>query len=107
MSDSEATVGEETSSAAAPRRTARATALVALGVGVAVAALTYSVVALPLYLLAEIDADGLDRPVVRDAFFGVAVPAGLIAGLVAGIAAAVVLVRGGRLPTDRTSFYER
>jgi hypothetical protein len=65
------------------------------------------VVALPLYLLAEIDADGLDRPLLRDAFFGVAVPVGLVAGLVAGIAVGVALRRGGRLPTDRSSFHER
>lgn len=80
---------------------------VAVGVGLAIGALTYSVIALPLYLLAEFDADGLDRPLVRDAFFGVAVPVGLVVGLVAGIVVGVALARGGRLPTDRTSFHER
>ena len=89
------------------RRRLLATVAAAVGVGLAVGALTYSVIALPLYLLADFDADGLDRPLVRDAFFGIAVPVGLGAGLVAGIVVGIALARGGHLPTDRTSFHER
>ena len=89
------------------RRVALTTLGAALGVGLAIGALTYSVIALPLYLLAEFDADGLDRPLVRDAFFGIAVPVGLVVGLVSGIVVGVALAKGGRLPTDRTSFHER
>jgi hypothetical protein len=89
------------------RRPLRVAVAIGAAIGLAVASLTYSVIVLPLYLLAELDADGLDRPLVRDAFFGIAVPVGLLVGLVAGVVVGVALARGGRLPTDRTSFHER
>ena len=47
---------------------------VGIGVGIAVAGLTYSVLAVPLYVFAQSDPDGLDRPMIRTAFFNVALP---------------------------------
>ena len=85
---------------------------VALGVGigvgtaVGVAALVYAIAAIPLYLLAQISPDGLDRPGFRTAFL-VSLGIGGVLGLVVGAATGVWAARGGRLPTDRTSFSDR
>jgi len=73
---------------------------VGVGVGIAVAALTYSVLAVPLYVFAQSDPDGLDRPLIRTAFFRVALPVGAVAGVVAGIVVGLWYGRGGRLPDD-------
>lgn len=93
-----------------PARPARAVGVViavAVLVGLAVAGLVYSVIAIPLYVLAQSDPDGLDRPFIRDGFFRIALPAGLLVGLGAGIAVGAWYKRGGRLPTDRTHFHDR
>jgi hypothetical protein len=83
-----------------PRRGAWLVGAVGVGVGIAAAGLTYAVVAIPLYVLARSDPDGLDRPMIRTAFFNVALPAGVVAGVVAGILVAVWYAKGGRLPED-------
>lgn len=75
-------------------------AAVGVGVGIAVAGLVYSLLAIPLYVFAQTDPDGLDRPLIRTAFFNVAVPAGLLAGLAAGVLVGLWYHRGGRLPDD-------
>lgn len=85
------------------RRGAWLIAAVGVGTGIAVAGLVYSVLAIPLYVFAQIDADGLDRPMIRNAFFKVALPAGLIAGVVAGVLVGLWYSRGGRLPDDAGS----
>lgn len=79
---------------------------VGIGVGVGMVGLVYALIAIPLYLLAQSDADGLDRPMIRNAFFLVALPAGLVAGVVAGALVGGWLARGGRLPSDRTSMFD-
>lgn len=73
---------------------------VGIGVGIAVAGLAYSIIAIPLYVLAQTDPDGLDRPMIRDAFFRIALPAGIVAGVVVGAVVGVWYARGGRLPDD-------
>lgn len=73
-------------------------AAVAVGVGIAVAGLAYSVIAIPLYVLAQSDPDGLDKPMIRGAFFNVAVPAGVLAGVAAAIVVGLWYAKGGRLP---------
>ena len=90
-----------------PGRTLGIVVGVACLVGVAVAGLVYSVIALPLYLLAQTDPNGLDRPFIRRGFLAIALPAGLLVGTGAGIAIGAWYRRGGRLPTDRTGFHDR
>lgn len=80
---------------------------VALLAGLAVAGLVYSVIAIPLYVLAQTDPDGLDRPFIRSGILTVALPAGIIVGVGAGIVVGLWYGRGGRLPTDRTHFHDR
>lgn len=82
------------------RRGAWIVAAVGLGVGMAVAGLTYSILAIPLYVFAQSDPEGLDRPLIRTAFFNVALPAGAVAGIVAGVLVGLWYAKGGRLPDD-------
>jgi len=91
---------EDASETGGLRRGAALVAAVAIGVGIAVAGLTYSVLAVPLYVFAQTDPDGLDRPMIRTAFFNVALPAGLVVGLIAGVLVGLWYARGGRLPDD-------
>ena len=82
------------------RRGAGLVAAVGLGVGIAVAGLTYSLLAIPLYVFAQAEPDGLDRPLIRTAFFNVALPAGLVVGVLAGVLVGLWYAKGGRLPED-------
>jgi hypothetical protein len=84
------------------RRGAWLVGAVGVGVGIAVAGITYSILAIPLYVIAQADPDGLDRPMIRTAFFNVALPAGLLVGTVAGVVVGLWYGRGGRLPEDRS-----
>jgi hypothetical protein len=79
---------------------------VAIGVPVALAAigLTYAIIAVPMYALAQADPHGLDRPFFRHALVRIALPLGAAIGLVIGSVVGVWYRRGGRLPTDRTPF---
>lgn len=96
--------------AAAPRRRLRSAA-VGAGVGLAVlvagVAIAFSIVAIPLYLLASTDPDhGLDRDLVRQGLFYVALPFGVIGGVLSGLVVGVWYGRGGRLPTHRHGLYD-
>ncbi len=94
----------------APLSAARGIGLVVgvgLGVAVAVAGLVYAVIAIPLYVLAQTDPDGLDTPMIRGAFFKIALPVGVLVGIGAGAAVGTWFWRGGRLPTDRTDMFDR
>jgi len=77
--------------------------VVALGVGLAATAIAFSIVAIPVFSLASTEpGSGLDRQLVRDGLFRVALPFGLLSGLVIGVLVGLWYRRGGRLPTDRT-----
>ena len=78
---------------------------VGLGTAVSVAALTYAIAAIPLFLLAQVAPDGRDRPEFRTALV-VALVVGGILGLLIGVVAGVWSARGGRLPTDRTPYLD-
>jgi hypothetical protein len=81
---------------------------VGLATGLAMIGVAFSIIAIPLYLLAMTDPDhGVDRHLVRTGLFNVALPFGLVTGVVAGVAVGVWRGRGGRLPTDRTSLLDR
>jgi hypothetical protein len=78
----------------------------AIGMPVAIAAIgvTYAIIAIPMYTLAQADPHGLDRPFFRHALVRIALPVGAVIGLAIGSVVGVWYRRGGRLPTDRTPF---
>jgi hypothetical protein len=77
---------------------------IGLGVGLATIGVLYAIVAIPAYLLAQSDPNGLDRPLIRDALFRIGLPAGVVVGLLIGVLVGVWYRRGGHFPTDRTPF---
>ena len=77
---------------------------IAVPVALAAAAVTYAIVAIPMYTLAQADPHGLDRPFFRHALTRIALPVGAAIGLAVGSVVGVWYRRGGRLPTDRTPF---
>jgi|GEM_PF-2544193 len=77
---------------------------VGLPVALATVAVTYAIVAIPVYVLAQSDPNGLDRPFFRHALLRIALPAGAVLGAVVGSVVGMWYRRGGRLPTDRTPF---
>ena len=81
--------------------------VVGVGVGVAAMGIAFSIVAVPMFLLASTEGDsGLDRDLVRTGLFVIALPFGVLMGLVAGVVVGVWYARGGRLPTDRTPIHD-
>lgn len=95
--------------AAPPRSRLRAASL-GLGVGLAVllagTAVAFSIVAIPLYMLASTDPDhGLDRDLVRKGLLYVALPFGLVSGVIGGVIVGTWYGRGGRLPRHREGLY--
>jgi len=77
------------------------------GVGVAAVAIAFSIVAIPLDIVASTEpGSGLDRTLVRRGLFQLALPFGLVTGIAAGIAIGVWYARGGRLPNDRTPIHD-
>jgi len=86
----------------------RRSLLIALAIGLPVAvgaaAVTYAIIAIPMYTLAQADPHGLDRPWFRNAMVRIALPIGAVIGVVIGSVVGVWYRRGGRLPTDRTPF---
>jgi hypothetical protein len=79
---------------------------IGVGVGVAAMAIAFSIVAVPMFLLASTEGDsGLDRDLVRTGLFGIALPVGALVGIVVGAVVGVWYGRGGRLPTDRTPIH--
>ena len=91
-----------------PERPTRARSVllgVAVGLGTTIAgiAIAFSIVAIPLFIVASTEPDsGLDRDLVRTGLFKVALPFGLVSGIAVGIAVGVWYGRGGRLPRDRS-----
>lgn len=80
---------------------------VGLGVTVAAMAVAFSIIAVPLFLLASTEGEsGLDRDLVRTGLFAVALPFGIVVGLVVGVVVGLWYARGGRLPTDRTPIHD-
>jgi hypothetical protein len=98
---------------AAPQRRSRLRgALVGTGIGFAVGlaaiAIAFSIIAIPLFMLAATDPDrGVDRDLVRKGLFDVALPFGAVTGVAIGLAVGIWYGRGGRLPTDRSPLHGR
>jgi hypothetical protein len=79
---------------------------VGIGVGVAAIAIAFSVIAIPLYIIASTEpGSGLDRDLVRKGLFFVALPFGAVAGTGIGVLVGIWYGRGGRLPAERSSIY--
>ena len=89
-----------------PRPRSRSVLLgIGVGLGVAVAgiAIAFSIVAIPLFIVASTEpGSGLNRDLVRTGLFKVAVPFGVVSVVAAGVLIGIWYARGGRLPTDRT-----
>lgn len=91
--------------AALPSRSRSVLLGLGIGFGVAVAgiAIAFSIVAIPLFIVASTEpGSGLNRDLVRTGLFKVALPFGLVAGTAAGVLVGLWYARGGRLPRDRT-----
>lgn len=73
---------------------------IGVGVGVAAAAIAFFLIAIPLYLLAMLEPEGLDRPLVRTGLFAVAMPVGAVIGAVSGVVAGRMARRGGTWTLD-------
>lgn len=94
------------------RRSRLRSALLGLGIGVGVGvagiAIAFSVIAIPLYLLASTEpGSGLDRDLVRKGLFFVALPFGALVGTAIGAVVGIWYGRGGRLPSARSSIHGR
>jgi hypothetical protein len=88
-----------------PRRSRSVLLGLGIGLGVAVAgiAIAFSIVAIPLFIVASTEpGSGLNRDLVRTGLFKIALPFGLVAGTAAGVLVGLWYARGGRLPRDRT-----
>lgn len=83
-----------------PKRPVGVSVLLGVVIGVASAAIVYFLVAIPIYLVASFEANGLDRPIIRTGLFRVAMPVGAIVGLVSGVVSGRWLRRGGRWAVD-------
>ncbi len=88
------------------RRSGWRSALVGLGIGLAVmvaaAGLAFSIVAIPLFFVASTEpGSGAHRDLVQKGLFFVALPFGALTGLVGGLVAGIWYGRGGRLPEHR------
>ena len=79
---------------------------IGVGVGVAAMGIAFSIVAVPMFLLASTEGEsGLDRDLVRTGLFAIALPVGAVVGVAVGTLVGVWYARGGRLPTDRTPIH--
>lgn len=76
--------------------------LVGFGVTVAAVAIGFSIVAIPLFLLAQILEPGsrIDHPFLREGLLVWALPIGIAFGVICGTAVGVWVGRGGRFPDD-------
>jgi hypothetical protein len=75
---------------------------VGFGIALAAAVVTYSIVAMPFYVLARATEphQALDRPFFRDAILHVALPGSAVLGLLVGGVVGVWYARGGSLPRE-------
>lgn len=74
--------------------------LLGLGVGIAVAAIAFFVIAIPFYTLASFESNGFDRPIVRTGLLRIALPVGAVIGVVTGAVVGRWLRRGGSWTVD-------
>ncbi len=69
-------------------------------IGVACAAIVYFLIAIPIYLVASFEANGMDRPIIRTGLLKVALPVGAVCGIVCGVVGGRWLRRGDSWTVD-------
>lgn len=74
--------------------------LLGVVIGIATAAIVYFLIAIPIYLVASFESNGLDRPIIRTGLFRVAMPISVVVGLVTGVVSGRWLRRGERWSLD-------
>jgi hypothetical protein len=83
-----------------PKRPIGVSILLGVVIGVSTAAIVYFLIAIPIYLVASFESNGLDRPIIRTGLFRVAMPVGAVLGVVTGAVSGRWLRRGGRWSLD-------
>ncbi len=106
MPDADADADADAVDPTEPETPVRRSVLLGVVVGIVVAlaamALIYSLIAIPMYVLAKTESSGLDRPFIRNGLLIWGLPIGIGLGMACGVVMGVWYGRGGRLPTDRT-----
>lgn len=74
--------------------------LLGVAIGVGVGAIVYFLIAIPIYLVASFESNGMDRPIIRTGLLKVALPFGVVLGIVTGVVSGRWLRRGGRWTVD-------
>lgn len=74
--------------------------LLGVAIGVSSAAIAYFLIAIPIYLVASFESNGMDRPIIRTGLLKVALPIGGLLGTVIGIVSGRWLRRGGSWTLD-------
>lgn len=74
--------------------------LLGVAIGLAAGATVYFLIAIPIYLVASFEANGMDRPIIRTGLLKVALPIGVALGVVIGVVSGRWLRRGGRWTVD-------
>lgn len=82
------------------RRPLGVSLLLGVVIGVATMAIVYFLIAIPIYLVASFESNGLDRPIIRTGLFRVAMPVSAVVGLVTGVVSGRWLRRGERWSLD-------
>lgn len=82
------------------RRPLGVSLLLGVVIGIATAAIVYFLIAIPIYLVASFESNGLDRPIIRTGLFRVALPVGIVVGSITGVVSGRWLRRGERWSLD-------
>lgn len=74
--------------------------LLGVAIGIASGAIVYFLIAIPFYLLASFESNGMDRPIIRTGLVQIALPVGAVLGVVIGSVSGRWLRRGGTWTVD-------
>lgn len=74
--------------------------LLGVAIGFAAGAIVYFLIAIPIYLVASFESNGMDRPIIRTGLLKVALPFGVVLGTIIGGVSGRWLRRGGRWTVD-------
>ncbi|WP_436795320.1 hypothetical protein [Actinospongicola halichondriae] len=74
--------------------------LVGVVIALTSAAIVYFLIAIPIYLVASFESNGMDRPIIRTGLLKVALPIGAVLGMVIGVVSGRWFRRGGSWTLD-------